>query len=192
MLLAGKDVIGLAQTGSGKTGAFALPILQASCPLFPPHLGNMAISFIYGFKSPFSYEPVMLGLAVARLAVFRDTFMAFPQPSPAVAVAVRQVADVLVMQGLLDKPQAFFALVLSPTRELAIQIADQITALGKDIGVKCATLVGGIDMMDQAIAIARRPHVLVGTPGRVVDHLSNTKVRLTSPACNCESPVLKS
>lgn len=89
------------------------------------------------------------------------------------------------MQGLLDKPQAFYALILSPTRELAIQIADQIAALGKDIGVKCATLVGGIDMMDQAVAIARRPHILVGTPGRVVDHLSNTKVDLVIEAGLC-------
>jgi ATP-dependent RNA helicase DDX47/RRP3 len=38
-------------------------------------------------------------------------------------------------------------------------------------------LVGGIDLMSQAIALGRRPHILVGTPGRVVDHLSNTKVR---------------
>ena len=101
----GQDVIGLAQTGSGKTGAFALPILQA----------------------------------------------------------------------LLDKPQALFTLVLSPTRELAIQISEQFEALGAGIGVKCAVLVGGIDMMAQAIALAKRPHVVVGTPGRVVDHLTNTK-----------------
>ena len=103
--LQGKDVIGLAQTGSGKTGAFALPILQE----------------------------------------------------------------------LLDKPQAFFALVLSPTRELAIQIAEQFEALGAGIGVKTAVLVGGIDMMAQSIQLGKRPHVVVGTPGRVVDHLTNTK-----------------
>ena len=102
---ADNDVIGLAQTGSCKTGAFALPILQ----------------------------------------------------------------------GLLDKPQELYALVLSPTRELAIQIAEQFEALGSGIGLKAAVLVGGIDMMAQAIAIAKRPHVIVGTPGRVVDHLSNTK-----------------
>ena len=70
--LAKNDVIGLAETGSGKTGAFALPLLQA----------------------------------------------------------------------LLDKPQRFFGLVLTPTRELAFQIAEQFEALGKSIGVKCAVLVG--------------------------------------------------
>lgn len=79
-------------------------------------------------------------------------------------------------QGLLDKPQALYALVLSPTRELAIQIAEQFEYLGAGIGVRTARLVGGIDMMAQAIALGKRPHVLVGTPGRVVDHLSNTKV----------------
>jgi len=104
-LIEGKDVIGLAQTGSGKTGAFALPILQE----------------------------------------------------------------------LLDKPQPFFALVLSPTRELAIQIAEQFEALGVTIGLKSVVLVGGVDIMAQSIALGRRPHVIVGTPGRVVDHLSNTK-----------------
>lgn len=77
---------------------------------------------------------------------------------------------------MLDKPQALFALVLSPTRELAIQISEQFEALGTSIGVRCAVLVGGIDMMQQAIALGRRPHIIVGTPGRVVDHLSNTKV----------------
>ncbi|KAI0498981.1 hypothetical protein KFK09_019881 [Dendrobium nobile] len=103
--LEGRDVIGLAQTGSGKTGAFALPIIQA----------------------------------------------------------------------LLEKPQPFFACILSPTRELAIQISQQFEALGSSIGVKCSVLVGGVDMMAQAISLAKRPHIIVGTPGRLLDHLSNTK-----------------
>jgi len=87
-----------------------------------------------------------------------------------------------LLQGLLKTPQALYAMVLSPTRELAIQIAEQFEALGSGVGVKCAVLVGGIDMMAQAIALGRRPHVIVGTPGRVVDHLSNTKV-----CCCCEA-----
>ena len=77
--LEGKDVIGLAETGSGKTGAFALPMLQA----------------------------------------------------------------------LLDKPQRLFGLVLTPTRELAFQIAEQFQSLGKNIGVKCAVLVGEFNISHQ-------------------------------------------
>jgi len=100
-----RDIIGLAETGSGKTGAFALPILQA----------------------------------------------------------------------LLVKPQPLFALVLAPTRELAIQISDQFQALGSSIHLKTATIVGGVDEMDQARALARMPHVIVATPGRIVYHIENTK-----------------
>ncbi|KAI5694597.1 hypothetical protein M8J75_001862 [Diaphorina citri] len=103
--LQGKDVIGLAETGSGKTGAFALPILQA----------------------------------------------------------------------LLEHPQRYFALILTPTRELAFQISEQFEALGVSIGVKCAVIVGGMDMMSQALLLAKKPHIIIATPGRLVDHLENTK-----------------
>lgn len=81
------------------------------------------------------------------------------------------------LQDLLNKPQPLFALVLSPTRELAIQIAEQAEALGAGIALRTAVLVGGINMMDQALHLGKRPHIVVGTPGRVVDHLSNTKVK---------------
>ena len=103
--LQGRDIIGLAETGSGKTAAFGLPVLHR----------------------------------------------------------------------LLEKPQPMFCLVISPTRELAFQIGEQFEALGSVIGVKCAVAVGGVDMMAQAIMLAKRPHIVVGTPGRVVDHLQNTK-----------------
>ncbi|XP_052770209.1 probable ATP-dependent RNA helicase DDX47 [Mya arenaria] len=103
--LTGKDVIGLAETGSGKTGAFAIPILQK----------------------------------------------------------------------LLESPQRLFGLILTPTRELAFQISEQFEALGSKIGVKCCVIVGGIDMMNQALMLAKKPHIIVSTPGRLVDHLENTK-----------------
>ena len=103
--LAGNDVIGLAETGSGKTGAFALPILQ----------------------------------------------------------------------NLLENPQRLYALIMTPTRELAFQISEQFEALGSTIGIKCCVIVGGIDMMTQALMLAKKPHIIIATPGRLVDHLENTK-----------------
>uniref|UniRef100_A0AC35TQN1 RNA helicase n=1 Tax=Rhabditophanes sp. KR3021 TaxID=114890 RepID=A0AC35TQN1_9BILA len=103
--LAGRDIIGLAQTGSGKTGAFAIPILQA----------------------------------------------------------------------LLETPQKMFAVILTPTRELAFQIGEQFQALGVSIGLVVAVIVGGVDMATQAMALGKRPHIIVATPGRLVDHLENTK-----------------
>ncbi|KAH8403352.1 hypothetical protein KR222_011097 [Zaprionus bogoriensis] len=103
--LQGKDVIGLAETGSGKTGAFALPILHS----------------------------------------------------------------------LLENPQRYFALILTPTRELAFQIGEQFEALGDGIGIKCCVVVGGMDMVAQGLQLAKKPHIIIATPGRLVDHLENLK-----------------
>ena len=105
LALQGRDLIGLAETGSGKTAAFVLPILQA----------------------------------------------------------------------LMDKPQQLHSLILAPTRELAYQISQAVEALGSLIAVRCAVLVGGMDMIPQAIALGKKPHVIVATPGRLLDHLENTK-----------------
>ncbi|KAJ1719269.1 ribosomal RNA processing protein [Coemansia erecta] len=103
--LQGRDIIGLAQTGSGKTAAFALPILQA----------------------------------------------------------------------LWNNPSPLFACVMAPTRELAYQISETFEALGAGIGAKSAVIVGGMDMISQQIALSKKPHILVCTPGRLQDHLENTK-----------------
>lgn len=75
----------------------------------------------------------------------------------------------------MDKPQPFFGLVLAPTRELAYQISEAFEALGSTISVRSVVLVGGMDMIPQAIAIGKRPHIIVATPGRLLDHLENTK-----------------
>lgn len=103
-ILDGQDVIGSAKTGSGKTAAFALPILQK----------------------------------------------------------------------LGEDPFGVFALVLTPTRELAFQIAEQFRVLGTSIGLKQSVIVGGLDMMSQAIELAQKPHIVVATPGRLVDHIKNS------------------
>jgi len=98
-ILAGRAVLGAAKTGSGKTAAFALPILRA--------------------LSEDIYGP--------------------------------------------------FALVLTPTRELALQIAEQFQVLGSGIRVQVAVVVGGVDIVKQATEVSRRPHIIVATPGRLMD-----------------------
>uniref|UniRef100_A0A453ATM9 Helicase ATP-binding domain-containing protein n=1 Tax=Aegilops tauschii subsp. strangulata TaxID=200361 RepID=A0A453ATM9_AEGTS len=80
-----------------------------------------------------------------------------------------------IIQALLEHRQPFFACIMSPTRELAIQIAEQFEALGSAIGLVCSVLVGGVDRMQQVLSIAKRPHIVVGTPGRLLDHLKDTK-----------------
>ncbi|BAT03043.1 Os07g0660000, partial [Oryza sativa Japonica Group] len=82
-----------------------------------------------------------------------------------------------IIQALLEHEHrpCFFACVLAPTRELAIQIAKQFEALGSAISLQCSVLIGGIPRTSQTISLAKRPHVVVGTPGRLLDHLTNTK-----------------
>ena len=75
----------------------------------------------------------------------------------------------------MDNPQSFFGLVMAPTRELAYQISQAFEALGALISLKSTVLVGGMDMVSQAIALGKKPHVVVATPGRLLDHLENTK-----------------
>jgi ATP-dependent RNA helicase DeaD len=63
------------------------------------------------------------------------------------------------------------AVVLAPTRELAIQVAQEMTELGQGRGVKVETIYGGDSMERQLEGIRAGAHVIVGTPGRVLDHL---------------------
>ena len=90
-------------------------------------------------------------------------------------ILILLIIIVIVIQKLLDKPHPFFALVLSPTRELAIQISEQFQALGASISLRTSVLVGGVDLMSQSLSLGKRPHVIVATPGRLLDHLKSTK-----------------
>jgi len=102
VLLAGKDLLAQAQTGTGKTAAFALPILNQI-----------------------------------------DTNLSAPQ-----------------------------ALILAPTRELAIQVAEAFQSYARDIkGFHVLPIYGGQDYRGQLKGLKRGAHVIVGTPGRVMDHL---------------------
>jgi len=107
--LAGRDVLASAATGSGKSAAFGLPILQA------------------------------------------------------IAAKPRGVTR---------------ALILSPTRELAAQIAAHLTALAKHTNVRVAAVFGGVGFAPQAAAFKRGTDVIVATPGRLLDHLGEGTCRL--------------
>lgn len=116
LILEGRDVVGLAQTGTGKTGAFALPVLS-------------------------------------RLA---------------------ESADV---NGRADAPQV---LVLAPTRELALQVADAFDTYAQQIDdVSVLAVYGGSPYGPQLAGLRRGAQVVVGTPGRVIDHLERGSLDLS-------------
>lgn len=108
MVLKGEDVIGQAQTGTGKTAAFGLPIIE--------HVD-------------------------------------------------------------LDNPN-IQAIVISPTRELAIQTQEELYRLGHDKHVQVQVVYGGADIRRQIKALKKHPQILVGTPGRLRDHISRGTVKL--------------
>ena len=70
------------------------------------------------------------------------------------------------------------ALVIVPTRELAMQVNEAFIAVGQALGLRCAVLIGGASMQQQIQSINRRPHVYVGTPGRLLDHLDSKTLQL--------------
>ena len=76
-----------------------------------------------------------------------------------------------ILERLSPDPYGIFAVVLSPTRELASQINDQFVLFGSSVSLSTLLVVGGADMVSQACALGRRPHVVVATPGRLMDHL---------------------
>ena len=116
-LLAGKDLLGIAQTGTGKTAAFALPILQS-----------------------LSARPDRAG------------------------------------------PRAARALILAPTRELAIQIGQAFRSYGRHLPLRQAVIYGGVGQKPQVDALRRGVDVLVATPGRLLDLMAQRHLRLDCAA----------
>lgn len=74
--------------------------------------------------------------------------------------------------------RAVQGLILCPTRELAVQVAGQIDLLGKHLGVRALTIYGGAPYGDQIRGLKNGAQVVVGTPGRIVDHLEKGTLRL--------------
>jgi ATP-dependent RNA helicase RhlE len=114
LVLAGRDLMAGAQTGTGKTAAFALPILQ-------------------------------------RLSLHASS-SASPARHP-----VR-------------------ALVLTPTRELAVQVAESFRDYGKHVPLRSTVVYGGVDMNAQIEQLRKGVEILVATPGRLLDHVQNKTV----------------
>lgn len=114
IILAGKDMVGCAQTGTGKTAAFAVPLLQ----------------ILYKDKS--NVRP----------------------------------------------PRAIQALILTPTRELAVQIGENLTAFERYTGLKHTVVFGGVSQVPQTNALKAGVDILVATPGRLLDLMKQKYIRL--------------
>ncbi|KAL8943859.1 MAG: hypothetical protein Q9211_000826 [Gyalolechia sp. 1 TL-2023] len=79
-----------------------------------------------------------------------------------------------ILQKWAEDPVGIFAVVLTPTRELALQIFEQIKAISAPQSLKAILVVGGTEMRPQAIALGQRPHIVIATPGRLADHVQTS------------------
>ena len=76
-----------------------------------------------------------------------------------------------ILQKWAEDPVGIYAVILTPTRELALQIFEQIKAISAPQSLKPILVTGGTEMRPQALALSRRPHVVIATPGRLADHI---------------------
>jgi ATP-dependent RNA helicase DDX49/DBP8 len=76
-----------------------------------------------------------------------------------------------ILQKWAEDPFGIYAVVLTPTRELALQIYEQFQALGAPQSLKTVLITGGTEMRPQAVALSQRPHIVIATPGRLADHV---------------------
>ena len=83
-----------------------------------------------------------------------------------------------LIEGIDPQQRAVQAIVLVPTRELCLQVADELARLGRYGGVRVLAVYGGVGMGRQLEALARGVHIVVGTPGRVEDHLQRGTLSL--------------
>lgn len=84
-----------------------------------------------------------------------------------------------ILQLWAQDPTGIFALILTPTRELALQIFEQIKAISAPQSLKAILVTGGSEMRPQALALAHRPHIVIATPGRLADHILTSGVDTT-------------
>jgi len=136
MVLRGADLMAGAQTGTGKTAAFTLPLLQRLSDTAP--------------KADDRLPGVRRGRG-------RRT------PS----------------RGGRTEPRPVRALILTPTRELAAQIADSVRTYGRYLSLSSAVVFGGVSARPQTQALGRGVDILVATPGRLLDHISQGNVDLS-------------
>ncbi|NIJ07773.1 ATP-dependent RNA helicase DeaD [Sphingomonas vulcanisoli] len=89
------------------------------------------------------------------------------------------MAEALFVDGALPPPRALGALVIAPTRELALQVARELSWLYAKAGARIATCVGGMDASRERRALSHGAHIAVGTPGRLRDHLERGALDLS-------------
>ena len=153
----GDDILGCAQTGTGKTAAFAIPILQAL--LNKRYVATNATSNEYSSDAA-TYADISTNTSTATSA---DTSI-----GNEVGVSKKR------------KKHKLRALILTPTRELALQISECFAEYGKYTPFRHCVVFGGVNQRPQTDAIKRGVDILIATPGRLLDLMGQGYIHLNN------------
>ncbi len=83
-----------------------------------------------------------------------------------------------LINKIVTTEQKIVGLILTPTRELAIQVSEEIAKLSRFKGVRSLPIYGGQDIQRQIRSLRNKPHVIIGTPGRLLDHINRKTIKL--------------
>ncbi len=134
-----------------------------------------------------------LGLAPKLLEILDKLGFTIPTPiqSQAIPVALQGTDVMGIAQTGTGKTLAFGlpmiqrlarqkgrGLVILPTRELAVQVDESLHSIGRSLGLKTAVLIGGENMNKQLRQLRDNPHIIIATPGRLIDHLDQKSIKL--------------
>ena len=136
-----------------------------------------------------------LGIAPRLLDIIANLKFTTPTPiqEKAIPVAIEGKDIIGIAQTGTGKTLAFgvpmiqrigqtktMGLIILPTRELALQVEEMLHRVGRPLGLRTALLIGGMSMRPQMSAIHRNPHIIIGTPGRIIDHLNQKTLSLSN------------
>lgn len=96
-----------------------------------------------------------------------------------VAFGIAMAPDLLEQGDRLEAPRAPLALIIAPTRELALQVARELEWLYAPTGARITTCVGGMDIRTERRNLERGAHIIVGTPGRLRDHITRRALNMS-------------
>ncbi len=178
LLLKGRDLLGCAQTGTGKTAAFAIPILQLLQIEKDQQRQKAAQAAL---QAPADTEGIPAGASADAAEAASDE----DRPQPAGAEGHdrnrrrrrRKPGAPAPVAG--DAPvDPIRALILTPTRELALQIEESFLAYGRNLSLRIAVIYGGVSQANQTAALKMGVDILVATPGRLLDLVGQRYVNL--------------
>ncbi|XP_055310394.1 ATP-dependent RNA helicase DDX24 [Sitodiplosis mosellana] len=182
-----RDILGAAETGSGKTLAFGIPIVNAILEM-KKHPGKLShfrkidkkneMAEAEVDKDKLDVNLIKNNKASKRKRDDRDNFTPPPEE-------INNFPDSFIQKGLYEmnrprvesenskaKSKPLYALILTPTRELAVQVKDHLVAITKYNDIRVAAIFGGLAVVKQERVLSKCPEIVVATPGRLWELLN--------------------